>query len=220
MVVAAGEQDQFAKLGQIFENLQKTEGVSPALQDQYRQSALAEIRRLKLDTQLGFDLGKVSWTDVQERTEAFLDATEAGRLPDPAVQKEALGELIKLSLSDAEKRQWGAQVTAWVSAIYNGQEPVLPVGIPPDVKDRLQTTLASSKTWLRNLQESPERELASLITILSGRFEPSGMSGDPLRTPAGLPTGRNIHDFDPNLLPTHEAWELGKKWLPPCWTGS
>jgi cobaltochelatase CobN len=64
---------------------------------------------------------------------------------------------------------------------------------------------------LRNLRLSPENELSSLITILSGHFEPSGMSGDPLRTPAGLPTGRNLHDFDPNLLPTREAWELGKK---------
>ena len=221
MVVAAGAQDQFAALRQIFENLQKTEDVSPALEDQYRQSATAEIRRLKLDTQLGLNLEKTEWTEVQEKIEAFLDATEAGpipagmhtvgSLPEPALQKEALGELIKLSLTDAEKRQWRVEIEAWVSAISEGRKPALPGGIPPAVKDRLETLLASGETWLRNLRESPERELASLITILGGRFEPSGMSGDPLRTPAGLPTGRNLHNFDPNLLPTREAWELGKK---------
>ena len=218
MVVAAGAQDQFAALRQIFENLQKTEDVSPALEDQYRQSATAEIRRLKLDTQLGLDLGKAEWTEVQEKIEAFLDATEAGpipagmhtvgSLPDPALQKEALGELIKLSLTDAEKRQWRTQIDGWVSAIYEGRRHTLPGG---QSADRLETMLASGETWLRNLRESPERELASLIEILGGRFEPSGMSGDPLRTPAGLPTGRNLHNFDPNLLPTREAWELGKK---------
>ena len=218
MVVAAGAQDQFAALRQIFENLQKTEGVSPALEDQYRQSATAEIRRLKLDTQLGLDLAKAEWTELQEKIEAFLEATEAGpipagmhtvgSLPDPALQKEALSELIKLSLTDAERRRWRTQIDGWVNAVYEGRRPTLPDGLSAD---RLQTVLGSGETWLRNLRESPERELSSLIEILEGRFEPSGMSGDPLRTPAGLPTGRNLHNFDPNLLPTREAWELGKK---------
>ena len=135
-----------------------------------------------------------------------------GSLPDPALQKESLAELIKLSLSDAEKRQWRAQIEAWVNAIFDGRKPALPGGLSTSrERDRLETVLAPSETWLRNLRQSPERELSSLITILGGRFEPSGMSGDPLRTPAGLPTGRNLHTFDPNLLPTHEAWELGKK---------
>jgi cobaltochelatase CobN len=34
--------------------------------------------------------------------------------------------------------------------------------------------------------------------------------GDPLRQPASMPSGRNLHDFDPSLLPTRAAWELGK----------
>ena len=221
MIVDAGAQDQFAALRRIFENLQKTEDVSPALQDQYRQSAAAEIRRLKLGTQLGLDLAKADWPELQEKIEAFLEAAEAGpipvgmhtvgSLPDPVLQKESLGELIKLSLTDAEKRRWRIETEAWVGAIFEGRKPSLPRGLPPGVQDRLEGILASGETWLRNLRESPERELASLIATLAGRFEPSGMSGDPLRTPAGLPTGRNLHNFDPNLIPTHEAWELGKK---------
>jgi cobaltochelatase CobN len=221
MIVTAGAQDQFATLRRIIENMAQTEDVSPALQDQYRQSAAAEIRRLKLDTQLGLNLDKAEWAEVQEKVEAFLEATEAGpipagmhtvgSLPEPALQKEALGELIKLSLTDAEKRQWRVEIEAWVGAIFEGRKPALPGGMSPAAKDRLETVLASGGTWLRNLRESPERELASLVTILAGRFEASGMSGDPLRTPAGLPTGRNLHTFDPNLIPTHEAWELGKK---------
>ena len=65
--------------------------------------------------------------------------------------------------------------------------------------------LDAAEAWLHNLQASPERELSSLITILNGRFEPSGIPGDPLRTPAGLPTGRNLHTFGPNLIPGREA---------------
>jgi|SRR5271157_2193525 len=81
MVIAAGAQDQFAALRQLFENLEKTEDVSPALEEEYRQSAVAEIRRLKLDTQLGLDLGNTNWTEVRERIGAFLEATEAGPIP-------------------------------------------------------------------------------------------------------------------------------------------
>ena len=221
MVVAAGAQDQFAPLRRLFENLDQTGGISPALEEQYRQSATAEIRRLKLDTQLALDLSQAGWTEVRERIDAFLDAAETGpipagmhtvgQLPDPAMQKESLEELIRLSLSGAGKRLWREQVHSWANAIYDGRKPALPDGITPAEKDRLQTTLASGETWLHNLRQSADRELSSLITILNGRFEPGGMSGDPLRTPAGLPTGRNLHTFDPNLIPTREAWELGKK---------
>ena len=221
MVVAAGAQDQFAALRGIFENLEKTEDVSLALEEQYRQSAAAEIRRLKLDTQLGLNLDKANWAEVRERIDTFLKAAEAGPIPagmhtvgqspDPALQKESLEELIKLGLSDAEKRQYQAQMRSWVNSIFDGQRPTLPDKITPAAKDRLQTILASGETWLHDLRQSADRELSSLVTILNGRFEPSGMSGDPLRTPAGLPTGRNLHTFDPNLIPTREAWELGKK---------
>ncbi len=221
LVVAGGEQDQFAALRNTFENLQKTEDVSPALEEQYRKSAIAEIRRLRLDTQLQLRLEAVDWKVTQEKVEAFLDATEAGpiplglhtvgKLPDPATQKEALGELLKLSLSDAELRQYKVQLATWAEALCEERQPSLPASLPPLLKDKLQSAFAAGAVWLRNLRQSPARELESLVTILSGRFEPSGMSGDPLRTPAGLPTGRNIHDFDPNLLPTKEAWELGKK---------
>ena len=105
----------------------------PRCEDQYRQSAAAEIRRLKLDTQLGLDLEKAEWTEVREKIEAFLEATEAGpipagmhtvgSLPEPALQKEALAELIKLGLSDAEKRQWRVEIEAWVSACSRAGSP-------------------------------------------------------------------------------------------------
>ncbi len=221
MVVAAGARDQFAPLRRIFENLEKTDDVSPALQEEYRHSARAEVRRLKLDQQLKLNADQTPWDELHEKIEAFLDATEAGPIPagrhtvgvapETALQKEALVELLRLGLSDAEKRQWGATVPDWAAALCEGHMPVLPPGLAPASQDRLQTAFASAGTWVRNLQASPARELFSLVEILSGRFEPSGMSGDPLRTPAGLPTGRDIHDFDPNLLPTREAWELGKK---------
>jgi cobaltochelatase CobN len=221
LLVSAGAQDRFSALRSIFENLEKTEGLATALQDQYRQNALQEIRRLKLDSQLNLHLEESNWAEVQQNVEEFLEATESGpipagmatigREPELATQRDALGELIKLSLSDGERRQWRGEVTAWANSICSGEHFALPAGISPDEKERLTGILASGEAWLENLRKSPEQELSNLITILDGHFQPSGMSGDPLRALAALPTGRNIHDFDPNRLPTREAWELGKK---------
>lgn len=221
LVVAAGEQTRFSQLRDILENLDKTEGVSPQLEEQYRQSALRAIRELKLDAQLRIDLDKTEWKEVRGRIESLLDAAESGpipagmhtvgQLPTRQIQHEAVAELIKLGLSDGEKRQWRTELSAWVSAIFDGRKPVVPAGITPETGGRLTALFEQAATWLRNLQASPTRELTSLIEILNGRYEESGPSGDPLRAPATLPSGRNLHTFDPNLIPTREAWQLGQK---------
>jgi magnesium chelatase subunit H len=40
-------------------------------------------------------------------------------------------------------------------------------------------------------------KLAGIIRALDGRFVRPAPGGDLLRTPAILPTGRNLHGFDP-----------------------
>ena len=52
-------------------------------------------------------------------------------------------------------------------------------------------------------------EMASLIAALDGGFVAPGPSGDLIRTPDMLPTGRNIHGFDPFRLPTAFAMADG-----------
>lgn len=69
---------------------------------------------------------------------------------------------------------------------------------------------AAGDVWLSNLRASGERELAGYLRILEGRFQPSGMAGDPLRTPEALPSGRNLHEFDPTRIPTKEACAVGR----------
>ncbi|MEM8983293.1 MAG: cobaltochelatase subunit CobN [Pseudomonadota bacterium] len=48
-------------------------------------------------------------------------------------------------------------------------------------------------------------ELAGLTQALDGRFVRPVVGGDVLKTPAVLPTGRNIHGFDPYRLPSRAA---------------
>lgn len=49
------------------------------------------------------------------------------------------------------------------------------------------------------------QELDGLITALDGRFVKPSPSGDLIRTPEMLPTGRNIHGFDPFSIPNAYA---------------
>jgi magnesium chelatase subunit H len=58
---------------------------------------------------------------------------------------------------------------------------------------------------------SDNRELDGLVQALDARFVPPAPSGDLLRTPDLLPTGRNIHGFDPFGIPSKFALEDGAR---------
>ncbi|SDG69649.1 magnesium chelatase subunit H [Roseospirillum parvum] len=55
------------------------------------------------------------------------------------------------------------------------------------------------------------QEMAGLLKALDGRYIRPAPGGDLLRTPAILPTGRNMHGFDPFRLPTLFAVEDGAR---------
>ncbi|WP_413760988.1 cobaltochelatase subunit CobN, partial [Vibrio vulnificus] len=47
-----------------------------------------------------------------------------------------------------------------------------------------------------------DHEVDALVHALDGRFVRPAPGGDLLRTPAVLPTGRNLHGFDPFRIPS------------------
>lgn len=52
-------------------------------------------------------------------------------------------------------------------------------------------------------------EAESLLRALEGRYIPAKLAGDVLRTPEVLPSGRNLFQFDPSLVPSRTAAERG-----------
>ena len=56
-----------------------------------------------------------------------------------------------------------------------------------------------------------DAELGGLITALDGRFVPPVVGGDILKTTDVLPTGRNIHGFDPFRIPGRAALAEGAR---------
>jgi cobaltochelatase CobN len=59
------------------------------------------------------------------------------------------------------------------------------------------------------LAASPRLEMEGLLAGLAGRFVAPGKGNDPLRSPEALPTGRNFHAVDGDLLPTRLGYALG-----------
>ncbi|MBO0992369.1 cobaltochelatase subunit CobN [Bacillus sp. SD088] len=54
------------------------------------------------------------------------------------------------------------------------------------------------------------QKLDHLIKALNGEFIPVRLAGDMIRDPAVFPTGYNLYQFDPNLVPSESAYERGK----------
>ncbi|MGB9712089.1 MAG: cobaltochelatase subunit CobN [Dissulfurimicrobium sp.] len=65
--------------------------------------------------------------------------------------------------------------------------------------------------YLRLISESGRDELDALVNALNGGFIPPAPGGDPVRNPESLPTGRDFYGFDPEKVPSKEAWGQGKK---------
>ncbi len=61
----------------------------------------------------------------------------------------------------------------------------------------------------RKLEDTPHREMIGLLAGLDGRFIEPGKGNDPLRSPESLPTGRNFHTVDGDILPTRLGYALG-----------
>nr|WP_155441568.1 cobaltochelatase subunit CobN [Pseudoduganella ginsengisoli] len=61
----------------------------------------------------------------------------------------------------------------------------------------------------QKLADSPRMEMQALLAGLDGRFIEPGKGNDPLRSPEALPTGRNFHAVDGDILPTKLGYQLG-----------
>lgn len=207
LLASAGQPPVLAALDEAIEQADATRDSAPELSAQYRRQALAQIRALKLDQQLGVDAG-APWDTIEPVVHAFLHKVEAepmplgihtlGQLPPDADQADALALMLGTQVkADADR------LRAWSAALVAGRDV-------EGADDAERRALSAGRQWLADLRASPQRELDGLVTVLAGRYLPTGPLGDPVRVPDSLPTGRNLHAFDGARIPTQAAWALGK----------
>ncbi|HQU05188.1 MAG TPA: cobaltochelatase subunit CobN, partial [Acidocella sp.] len=147
----------------------------------------------------------------------------------PAAEATSLIELVQaqasaLDLSPAEPA-WGADapniMNKLAGALLELEYTLIPeglhvVGAPPNAAARARVLDAAGITDAAERARidaliATDSELPAIITALDGRYIHPAPGGDLLRTPAILPTGRNLYGFDPFRMPTSFALQDGAK---------
>lgn len=82
-----------------------------------------------------------------------------------------------------------------------------PVAIPAEVD---VATVIADLTRIERLLRV-DHELPAILRALDGRFIRPAPGGDLIRTPDILPTGRNVHGFDPYKMPSAYAVKSGER---------
>ncbi|PAK55110.1 magnesium chelatase subunit H [Paenibacillus sp. 7541] len=120
------------------------------------------------------------------------------------VRADALTSGKHVSLLRQLDEEANALVTAYVS---NKAIPDMYKSEHPDWLKQLEASLEYGyEAYLRSLQNE---EAEGLMRALEGRYVPAKLAGDVLRTPEIMPTGRNLYQFDPRLVPSRTAAERG-----------
>lgn len=102
-----------------------------------------------------------------------------------------------------------ADVEEGLDALSGGMSPeeALKVAGRPDDPETRSAFVALAEI---NRLLSEDHELTGILRALDGRFIRPVVGGDLLRSPNILPTGRNLHGFDPNRLPSAFAMREGR----------
>lgn len=98
------------------------------------------------------------------------------------------------------------------AVIFNGSSPddaQKEILGPENVSSNVTADLNTAKVYAENLARCTI-EIPRILDGLAGRYVPPKTGNDPIRNPDALPTGNNFHSFDPRLIPTKEAWAVGK----------
>ena len=78
------------------------------------------------------------------------------------------------------------------------------------LSDKLKESFATAKLLFNGFAGTP-KEIDNMLLALNGQFLPPGPANLPERNPAVLPTGRNMYILNPEEIPSHASWELGKQ---------
>lgn len=218
MLAPAGNQARFAELSVALAKWNEARQDSPLLGEQYALTAMAEAQRLDLIKQLELEgqdreatlVKLTTFLETAEDTPIPLGLATLGQMPSEDRQISGLQAFLESAFRNGESELVRNESAQWSRAIFDGSKPSIPAQWSVELREKAGRILDDGFTWLKNVQISPERELDMLPRVLRGEFEPSGLAGDPLRSPASLPSGRNLHQGDPATWPTPAAWELGK----------
>lgn len=104
-----------------------------------------------------------------------------------------------MSIAEASYSVRPTQVS--LDALVAGTKPAQAVALS-GLPNTPETAAMFAKLAATNAMLGEDHEVAGLLKALDGRFIQPAPGGDLLRTPEILPTGRNLHGFDPFRIPS------------------
>ncbi len=116
-------------------------------------------------------------------------------------------DMVQAMADTAFERDVSPEAVAELVADGNPKAVLAAAGVDHDAQSEAHVKELASAAHL--LEE--ETELDALVNALDGRFIRPAPGGDLLRTPGVLPTGRNLHGFDPFAIPTAFALRDGAR---------
>ena len=125
-------------------------------------------------------------------------------------QAPTAAERVDLLLSLAEASHAAHPPRAVVEALVAGQSPADALLACGEAANAALVALLEELCAADRLM-AEDHELDGILRALDGRFIRPAPGGDLLRTPAILPTGRNLHGFDPFRIPSAYAVKDGAR---------
>ena len=119
-------------------------------------------------------------------------------------------ERVDLLLSCAEASHGVRPERAVIEALVAGRTPAEALAASSLATDAETLGLLKELAATDQLM-AEDHELDGILHALDGRFLRPAPGGDLLRTPAILPTGRNLHGFDPFRIPSNYAVKDGAR---------
>ena len=136
--------------------------------------------------------------------------------PDAVAEREALGAMIAEQATALDLD--GSDIGALSAKVYELEETLIPFGLHVvgkgmDLPERTAMLaamdLAGRDPIAIDALMAEDHELAGLIRALDARYVPPVAGGDVLRNADIMPSGRNVHGFDPFRLPSAYAVQDG-----------
>ncbi|MEL6541125.1 MAG: magnesium chelatase subunit H [Pseudomonadota bacterium] len=152
-------------------------------------------------------------------------SVERWRTCEDEAEREALAQLIA-DQSDAIDLEFSA-IEELTTKLYELEETLIPHGLhvfgrnpQGEAREDMLDAMVAAASELGDEEAAPDREflaakldssdeMTSLIHALDGTYVDPAPGGDVVVNPDVLPTGRNIHGFDPFLLPSRYACTQG-----------
>ncbi len=183
-------------------SLERWRGTAPeAIEERARLAEMIQAQAAQLDLAEAEPAWDAAETRVRELTRKLLEL-EYALIPHGL-------HVVGRPPSDRERAELlMAIATASETALSEADAEAIVAGRPVEDKGAPERLAALQRT-ARLLAE--DHEIPALLHALDGRFTPPAPGGDLIRTPAMLPTGRNIHGFDPFRIPSAYALADGAR---------